>query len=51
MSREQIERRLQMHVLNVSLAASAGKDGDLRQCIKLLVDEVERIVADANKPL
>lgn len=45
-----IERRLQLHIFNLCLAASAGKQGDIRECKGMLVREVARIVHDATNP-
>lgn len=48
MTDEQIEKRLQLHILNICLAAVAGKQDDLKQCKGMLVREVARIVYDAT---
>jgi hypothetical protein len=47
---EDIERRLQLHILNLCLAATAGKQGDIRECKGMIVREVERIIHDATNP-
>jgi hypothetical protein len=50
MTDERIEKRLQLHIMNLCLAATAGKEGDLREAKGMLVREVARIVHDATNP-
>lgn len=40
MRRDQIEAHLEMHVLNMCLAAIAGREGDVRECKNLLAEKV-----------
>lgn len=47
MTDEQIEKRLQLHILNLCLAGAAGKEGDIKQAKGALVREVARIALDA----
>lgn len=48
MTREEIEKKLELHILNVSLAAVAGKVSDLRTVKGMLVDEVAKIAGRAQ---
>lgn len=48
MTRDEIESKLEPHILNVSLAALAGKVGDLRTVKGMLVDEVAKIAKRAQ---
>lgn len=46
--REVIDRRLQIALLNVCLASVAGKKDDLRLAKQLLLDQIERMVREAE---
>lgn len=43
-----ITERLRLHILNICLAAVAGRPGDLETCKMLLIREVEKMVHEAS---
>ena len=47
-TRNDVSRRLEMHILNLCLAAAAGKEGDIGLCRNNLLDEVEKMVREAK---
>lgn len=49
MTREQIELKLQLPILNVCLAAAAGKEGDLREAKNYLIETIEKMLSLAEQ--
>jgi hypothetical protein len=46
--RGDIERHLEMHILNLCIASVVGKEGDRAECKRNLIDAVEKIVRDTK---
>lgn len=49
MTKKEVELELQLHMMNLCLAAISKKEGMLRECKALLVDKVCDLIAAAEK--
>lgn len=47
MSPDKIERRLQLHMINLCLAAVGRREGDIRTASEMLLAEVANLMHDA----